>query len=441
MASSPAPTMQTSHAGFRQREFPRWIALLLALAAWWLSFELTLRSFGSQPIGIMAALCSAKPGDASGDGCRSVLASEWASVPLSSRPGTPRLPIAAVGMAYFSALTLWLVFAGGGARVPRVWQGLVIAVTLIGLVFSLDFLRIMKFVIGQWCVGCLTVHALNFAIFLLLILLFPFRGPDKSRHPSHGLALAALTAGALAFLLHLVFFAARLSEVAVRPLQDAYSKIVHDPEFARWHFQRQPIVSEPLDRTAGGETPDGRLIGPESAVNELVIFSDFQCPQCERLHAMIETLLAEQPPRLRVLYRHYPLNSACNPHAESAKHPESCRAARAWEAAYRVGGREAAARMGRALFANQNQLNEAGYEQLAAQIGLDGGAFGAALQSPELDATIAGDIALADRIGVTTTPAVFLNGRRFDHWLARETWDALLAAPGASPPAWQANKP
>lgn len=141
---------------------------------------------------------------------------------------------------------------------------------------------------------------------------------------------------------------------------------------------------------------------------------------------MIREILRDSPGSLRVLFRQFPLNASCNPEAESARHPAACRAARAAIAAHVVGGNAAAEKMRSLLFERQASLADVDLEAWSTELGLDRAAFRAALDSQGTSDALAADIAIAKSAGVTTTPTLFLNGRRFDHWMEPATWRALL---------------
>ena len=63
------------------------------------------------------------------------------------------------------------------------------------------------------------------------------------------------------------------------------------------------------------------------------------------------------------------------------------------------------------IFANQRDLSEQTYEKYAAEIGLDLDKFKADSKSPAVQKRISGDMAQASKLGVTGTPAFFINGR------------------------------
>lgn len=63
------------------------------------------------------------------------------------------------------------------------------------------------------------------------------------------------------------------------------------------------------------------------------------------------------------------------------------------------------------LFANQQKLDKASLIQYAADLQLDGEAFMACLDSGKFTADVQRDMAEGQAVGVTGTPAFFINGR------------------------------
>jgi len=203
-------------------------------------------------------------------------------------------------------------------------------------------------------------------------------------------------------------------------LAQAYQSVINDPAFARWEYERQPPVEIPLPAAE-----DRRQ--PESAAHTAVVFADFQCPRCRGAHEIIEQARERHPDRLRVIYRHFPLDGSCNPSDYPTRHPYACRAAMAAEAAYVCGGGGALERMRTMLYERQNQLARAAYDDWADELGLDAAAFSSALESDRVRNTIQRDIELGKKLGVRAVPVIFLDGRRLDYWMLPETWDALIA--------------
>ncbi|WP_158542689.1 DsbA family protein [Lujinxingia litoralis] len=148
-----------------------------------------------------------------------------------------------------------------------------------------------------------------------------------------------------------------------------------------------------------GESPTR---GAADAWVTLVVFGDFQCPFCGRLAATLDRVLEDQPRgRVRLVYKHLPLPS----------HPNAEFLARASEAAANQGKFW---QMHDALYDRAAELREGDpsseVRAIATELGLDVERFERDLDSPEVAARLARDLALADQLGVASVPVVFANG-------------------------------
>lgn len=146
-----------------------------------------------------------------------------------------------------------------------------------------------------------------------------------------------------------------------------------------------------------GARPSAALPFDSTAV-EIVAFTDYQCPFCARAEATLSELEDVYGPALKVTVRHQPL--AFHQHARGA--------AEAAEAARNQGRFEA---MHARLFANQQALAPDDLLSHAAAIGLDVKRFADDLTTAEVRERVARDQAIATAVGVTGTPAFFINGR------------------------------
>ena len=175
-----------------------------------------------------------------------------------------------------------------------------------------------------------------------------------------------------------------------------------DPAFLVREFLAQPRHDVPL--RASERVADDAMT--------LTVFTDFECPACY-CHAtgFEQNVRRAFEGRIDVLVRHFPLCASCNEHTDRTLHPESCRAARAAEAARILGGEEAFAAMRGQLLEHRDRLEAGLYPQLAEGIGLDPEAFVRTMQGDEVRRIVAGDVALAHRFGVAGTPAMVLDGR------------------------------
>ena len=152
----------------------------------------------------------------------------------------------------------------------------------------------------------------------------------------------------------------------------------------------------------GAEPP--HALGPADAPATLEEFGDFECPPCGLLHPVLKTMEKEFGPRLRVIFREFPLVPT---------HQHALNAARAAEAA---GLQGKFWEMHGLLYDNQKAWHEAFdsrpiFEGYAQKIGLDMERFRRDLASQTVEQRIFLDGKRAHSLGVKGTPTVFLNGR------------------------------
>lgn len=144
-----------------------------------------------------------------------------------------------------------------------------------------------------------------------------------------------------------------------------------------------------------GEAP---VRGDEAAKVTIVEWSDFQCPFCNRVGPTLDQIQKEYGDKVRIVFKHLPLDI----------HPDAKAAHAAAEAAHRQGKFWA---MHDRIFTNQRDLRPETLEQYAKEIGLDLDRFRKDMAAPDVQARIASDMAQAEKLGVSGTPAFFINGR------------------------------
>jgi protein-disulfide isomerase len=139
------------------------------------------------------------------------------------------------------------------------------------------------------------------------------------------------------------------------------------------------------------------VAGPADAPITMVLFSDFQCPYCQRLEPILATLQERFRGQLRLVWKDFPLPI----HRDARAASEAARCAGEQGAFWSYRDR---------LFENQSDLGELQFRTLAATIGLDERRFADCLASNRFDAFIEATIAEGRRLGVNSTPTMFING-------------------------------
>ena len=168
-----------------------------------------------------------------------------------------------------------------------------------------------------------------------------------------------------------------------------------------YHAKRLPVPSEPKQTSLKEGTEGGHIRGPANAPVTVEEFGDYECPPCGSLAAPLNQLENDYRPRLRVIFRNFPLVN--HPHARDA----ACAAEAAglqgkfWE-------------MHDLLYKEQSAWSRAAnartlFSAYAGTIGLDLARFERDRNSDEVKERIAADEKRASALGVRTTPSIFIN--------------------------------
>jgi protein-disulfide isomerase len=170
-------------------------------------------------------------------------------------------------------------------------------------------------------------------------------------------------------------------------------------EFERRLRERADVavhLEAPRTRVDLPENPLGT--GPVDAPVTIVEFTDYQCPYCHRAQAVIDRILEEYAGKVRIVHLDYPLQN----------HPGAVPAARAARCA---GEQGRFWEYHRNLMMEKGPLDEEDLMGRAVNLKLDKDEFARCLASTRHDESIQAQADQGSRIGVSGTPAYFINGR------------------------------
>jgi protein-disulfide isomerase len=132
----------------------------------------------------------------------------------------------------------------------------------------------------------------------------------------------------------------------------------------------------------------------------VVEYSEFQCPFCSKVVPDVKRVLTEYKGKIRWIVRDYPLSfhDRARPAAIAAK----CASFQdKYWSMYSV------------LFQNQQSLGDSDLEKYGAQVGLDKNKYAECIKNPgPAEELIESNFQSGARLGVSGTPAFFINGRR-----------------------------
>lgn len=147
---------------------------------------------------------------------------------------------------------------------------------------------------------------------------------------------------------------------------------------------------------------DDPVLGNPDAPVVIVEFADFQCPFCKRLYEDAEAKVISKyvkTGKAKLVYRDFPLSSI---------HGMAQKAAEAAECADEQGEFWPYHDL---LYDRQNDLSAANFKAWAQELGLDKNKFNECLDSGKYADEVQKDFKDGQTVGVSGTPATFVNGR------------------------------
>lgn len=166
-----------------------------------------------------------------------------------------------------------------------------------------------------------------------------------------------------------------------------------------------PFGAKPFeqDRAKLEKGVNGPAKGPAKAPVTIVEFSDMQCPHCKQVASTIEQLLA-QAPDAHFVFQNFPLPN--HNWAEKAAGYVDCVGRASNDAVWKFIQK---------TFEQQESITEANADEklkaIATEAGANAGQIAACAAKPDTKARIQASLALGKSVGVTGTPAIFINGR------------------------------
>ena len=273
---------------------------------------------------------------------------------------------------------------------------------------------IMFRVLDERCMWCLVTHGLNLLIAICAVLLWP-RGSaaasaqtaDSATSVAHPTPRVLL----MTIVLVVVVWYAELNSLGLKTWKKnaATSKQTLDQCFQAVNrikgnapeLLRNWQESTKFDITIRSDAAARTGATPGSPTLDVIVFSDFECPSCGRFAKFVED--KAQPlfaGGLRVIFKHYPIDKACNQRASTTMHKYACFAAKIAEAARLVGGNDAFWQAHDYFFEHRKDLRagKVSIESVASAVSLDPSALQSAIDSAEIEQRINEDVQQAGNV-------------------------------------------
>jgi protein-disulfide isomerase len=149
-------------------------------------------------------------------------------------------------------------------------------------------------------------------------------------------------------------------------------------------------------------TQHDHVLGSPDAPVTLVEYGDYECPFCGTAYPIVNQVLRHFGPKLRYVFRHFPLTKV---------HPDAERAA---ETAEFAGAHKHFWEMHDGLYENQDRLGPPLLFSLAETLGLSEVELRDALATEKYAPKVKSDFLGGVRSGVKGIPSFFINGRQYE---------------------------
>ncbi|WP_437299979.1 DsbA family protein [Sorangium sp. So ce426] len=159
----------------------------------------------------------------------------------------------------------------------------------------------------------------------------------------------------------------------------------------------------PERKEVSAPAPNSPWKGGERAKVVMQVFSDFECPFCKRVEDTVSQISKTYGDKLKIVWRHRPL----------PMHKNAPLASEASQEAYTQKGNAGFWAYHEVLFKNQGQpdaFSRASLEKYAEEQGLDMTKFKKALDANTHKAFVDSENSVADKAGISGTPAFVVNG-------------------------------
>ena len=172
-------------------------------------------------------------------------------------------------------------------------------------------------------------------------------------------------------------------------------------------------ISQPHAQAISKKDWREETVNNSNAPVTIVEFFDYQCLFCLKTNPAVEEAIKDHPGKVHLVLKNLPLSI----------HPDS---ALAHQAALAAGEQGRFWEMHDLLFTNQNKIKLPDLLRYAQQLHLDVPRFQKALESGRFRRVIDDDRAMANGLGISATPAFFINGKSFVGQLSADRLNAAI---------------
>jgi len=316
------------------------------------------------------------------------------------------IPVPLWGIYGYAFLSLLLFYAWDKQASPKRMWASIVTIALVFSLMSVFFALISTYYIRSYCIMCIATYAVNLLVLFFSWLIRRRFDPDSFFSAlKHDLRFILLTKIETTYLFVPFFVAA----IAIGIGLPAY-----------WHTPPPPL-SEDIPT---GFTPEGHpWIGAENPLLTITEFTDYQCFQCKKMHFFLRTLIQQNPGKIRLIHRHFPMDHRFNPLVKESFHGGS--GDMALLAVY-AATQNKFWKTSDFLFEIADQNRNFNTKEIGEKTGSDYLALARARNDPEIRFLLQKDILEGIKLGVRGTPAFLIDGQLYTALIPPEVLDKGL---------------
>jgi protein-disulfide isomerase/uncharacterized membrane protein len=347
--------------------------------------------------------------------CGKVAASEYSSF--------SGVPVAVFGVIYFFAALMISIFL---FRQPEKKTGLLrsflFGYFIAGSAASIILLIISISKIKAVCTLCSVTYISAWFSLFTIISIFRINGESAFGAVKKFITnLKSVFSAELRPQTLIIFTAVTVSIIAAaaahKGFESASKKFTTDLEYKKYEqiadtqFRTPPVKfnEQPI-----------HISGSADALVEIVKFSDFMCPACSKVGLWIEEYAASRGGKIRLMFFNFPLDKKCNPIMKNQLHEGACEIHKGAVCAEKQGAFQA---YYNAAFSTRHHFV---LSEIAAKANLKMPEFQACMASAQPASIVQKHIAEGMRIGIRSTPSVFINGKQYKGPLKEEIFDLII---------------
>ncbi len=324
--------------------------------------------------------------------------------------GVPQFTWAIPMYVLIAVLAVWAI-----VRRDRSALWLILGLGLFNAAYSVLLAYISIVELDKLCTWCLRLYAINFAT-PILAAIGGVRGAPIPGKKVLGLAFAVYVMTAAGAIGGQRTYRAELlgdapaTEVALpSDAQVEEATTAADPEADAPALSWQ-VTTEDKNPATLRIDPSDAWKGAADAKVAVVEFADLECGYCKRASGQLKRLHEAYGDRVAFVFKHFPMDPACNPGVNNKKHRSACRAAM---------GAVCAQEQGRfwafhdVTFKNQHKLKKDDLRRYAEVAGVDLPAWDACMQGPDALAKVKADAAHGAELDLHGTPRIWIDGKLY----------------------------